>query len=249
MLTCSTTDTSGSLTLRLILDGNGDEIAQSAIGNPYMCSGVRRDSETELYYYGYRYYNPQLGRWMSRDPIGESGGGNLYAFTLNSPANSWDVLGLAAEGPCKCGVEKFVVTYIGSESYTSPGKENLLAGGHLFTISYDVKYKEGGVFRAACCKFEQWVKYDWKIVAGPHAGDEHKRNKLKIDENVDSSRVDGPGIAALDDADFTFFSHTSEQRVLDKCRNNALVASRGPHTVTVTGKLPRRYRGVPHRAE
>src|ERR1035437_9271426 len=31
------------------------------------------DKETGLYYYGYRFYSPQLGRWPSRDPIGEKG--------------------------------------------------------------------------------------------------------------------------------------------------------------------------------
>ena len=29
------------------------------------------DAETDLYYYGYRYYSPSLGRWISRDPITE----------------------------------------------------------------------------------------------------------------------------------------------------------------------------------
>ena len=32
------------------------------------------DSETGLLYYGYRYYQPESGRWSSRDPIGEVGG-------------------------------------------------------------------------------------------------------------------------------------------------------------------------------
>jgi RHS repeat-associated protein len=47
-----------------------------------------------LYYYGFRYYDPQTGRWPSRDPIEERGGLNLYVFVLNNPINSWDLLGL-----------------------------------------------------------------------------------------------------------------------------------------------------------
>ena len=40
-------------------------------------------TETGLYYYGYRYYDPVTGRWPSRDPIEERGGFNLYGFLWN----------------------------------------------------------------------------------------------------------------------------------------------------------------------
>ena len=33
---------------------------------------------------GYRYYSPELGRWVNRDPIGEEGGDHLYAFSRNA---------------------------------------------------------------------------------------------------------------------------------------------------------------------
>lgn len=46
--------------------------------------------------YGYRYYHPGLGRWLSRDPIGERGGLNLYGFLANRPVKSLDSLGLKA---------------------------------------------------------------------------------------------------------------------------------------------------------
>ena len=52
------------------------------------------DSETGLYYYGYRFYSPALVRWLSRDPIGEEGGLNLYTFCLNVAVNSFDSVGL-----------------------------------------------------------------------------------------------------------------------------------------------------------
>ncbi|MDD4406252.1 MAG: RHS repeat-associated core domain-containing protein [Parabacteroides sp.] len=51
------------------------------------------DNETDLVYYGYRYYSPALGRWLSRDPIEEQGGLNLYGFVNNDPVNKWDKLG------------------------------------------------------------------------------------------------------------------------------------------------------------
>jgi RHS repeat-associated protein len=52
-----------------------------------------QDTETGLYYYGYRYYNPSTGRWLNRDPIGEIDSDNLYAFSLNSPGDFFDNLG------------------------------------------------------------------------------------------------------------------------------------------------------------
>jgi hypothetical protein len=50
-----------------------------------------------VHYYGYRYYNPELGRWPSRDPIGEAGTWNNYAFVENRPLDFIDLLGLLSE--------------------------------------------------------------------------------------------------------------------------------------------------------
>jgi RHS repeat-associated protein len=44
-------------------------------------------------YYGYRFYDPETGRWPSRDPIGESGGVNLYGFVGNNGVGRVDLLG------------------------------------------------------------------------------------------------------------------------------------------------------------
>lgn len=39
-------------------------------------------------------YNPGIGRWISRDPIGESGGVNIYGMVANNTTNLTDILGL-----------------------------------------------------------------------------------------------------------------------------------------------------------
>jgi hypothetical protein len=52
-------------------------------------SGVR--------FYGFRYYDPETGRWPNRDPIEEEGGLNLYGFVSNSALSQYDYLGLALE--------------------------------------------------------------------------------------------------------------------------------------------------------
>jgi RHS repeat-associated protein len=65
-----------------------------ASSNPVRFSSKYEDAETDLLYYGHRYYSTSAGRWLSRDPIGERGGLNLYGFVGNSPQNSIDPLGL-----------------------------------------------------------------------------------------------------------------------------------------------------------
>jgi RHS repeat-associated protein len=57
-------------------------------------SSEYNDSETGLVYYNYRYYSPELGRWLNRDPIEERGGPNLYGFVGNDGVNGWDYLGM-----------------------------------------------------------------------------------------------------------------------------------------------------------
>ncbi len=51
------------------------------------------DPETGYQNYGYRYFIPSLGRWLSRDPIEERGGINLYGFVGNSEVTNSDYLG------------------------------------------------------------------------------------------------------------------------------------------------------------
>ncbi|UDQ97751.1 RHS repeat-associated core domain-containing protein [Lentisphaerae bacterium WC36] len=52
------------------------------------------EKETGLIYYNYRYYNPTTGKWISRDPIQEYGGYNLYCLSNGDSINAVDKLGL-----------------------------------------------------------------------------------------------------------------------------------------------------------
>lgn len=70
-------------------DPYGGVTAQSgtyAAANPVRFSRKYWDDETGLGYWGYRYYSPSLGRWISRDVIEEAGGLNIYAYGFNAPA-------------------------------------------------------------------------------------------------------------------------------------------------------------------
>lgn len=78
---------------------------------PFGFSTKYTDGETELCYYGYRYYAPETGRFLSSDPVTELGFNsirqtprrfrsklgdamNCYRFVNNSPVNAYDLLGL-----------------------------------------------------------------------------------------------------------------------------------------------------------
>lgn len=64
--------------------------------NPFKFSTKYNDAETGWYYYGHRFYSPGLGRWVSRDPIGERGGLNIHVFVRNSAIDGNDLLGRQA---------------------------------------------------------------------------------------------------------------------------------------------------------
>ena len=51
------------------------------------------DDVSGYVYYGLRYYSPSMGRFVTKDPIEEQGGLNLYAFCSNNGVNRFDVLG------------------------------------------------------------------------------------------------------------------------------------------------------------
>lgn len=79
-----------------VFDASGAEIGnqQSAIGNRYLWQGREYDTSTGLYYFRARWYDPATGRWLSKDPIGISGGLNQYVFCSNNPCNAVDPFGL-----------------------------------------------------------------------------------------------------------------------------------------------------------
>nr|WP_255701913.1 RHS repeat-associated core domain-containing protein [Bordetella sp. LUAb4] len=60
--------------------------------------GKERDA-TGLFYYGLRYYQPWIGRWINPDPAGTVEGQNLYRMVRNNPLTLQDRAGLMADIP------------------------------------------------------------------------------------------------------------------------------------------------------
>jgi len=77
-----------------VFDSNGNELDESALGNRYTFQGREIDWSTGLYNFRARWYDPDTGRWLSKDPIGINGGLNQYVFCGNNPVMFGDPEGL-----------------------------------------------------------------------------------------------------------------------------------------------------------
>src|SRR5437867_4392916 len=99
-------------------DPYGNLISSSgtlAGANVYRFSSKEQHANSGMYYYGYRFYDPNLQRWLNRDPIQELGGINLYAYVLNRPAEMIDAIGLDAQSAAayKC-LARATAAYMGA---------------------------------------------------------------------------------------------------------------------------------------
>lgn len=89
------TDASGSVVSTFRYTPFGQFSARTGSVLPrYLFSSKEFDRTANLYYYGYRYYFPRLGRWITRDPIGEKNVASLYSYVGNHVFNGLDALGL-----------------------------------------------------------------------------------------------------------------------------------------------------------
>ena len=86
----------GSVVAQFVYDSYGNIIEQSGTFAELLAirfSTKYTDSEVGLVSYLRRFYDSFNGRWINRDPIGESGGENLYAFCENNAISKYDALG------------------------------------------------------------------------------------------------------------------------------------------------------------
>ena len=66
--------------------------------NPYQFSTKELVPQANLYYFGARFYNPKLGRFITPDPLGFVDGPNMYGYCSNNPVNLIDPWGLCEKG-------------------------------------------------------------------------------------------------------------------------------------------------------
>jgi RHS repeat-associated protein len=93
----SLSNTSGALAQTYTFDSFGNQTASSgSLTNPFRYTAREFDPETGIYEYRARYYDQNIGRFVSEDPARFNGRGpNFYAYVKNSPVGKFDPTGLA----------------------------------------------------------------------------------------------------------------------------------------------------------
>jgi RHS repeat-associated protein len=90
------TDSTNTVVWEAVYDpfGDADINSNSSVVSNFRFPGQYFDQETGLHYNYHRYYDPGTGRYLRADPIGQTGGLNLYLYDTNNPINLIDILGL-----------------------------------------------------------------------------------------------------------------------------------------------------------
>jgi len=97
-------------------DPFGNTISSSgtlASANVYRFSSKEIHANSGMYYYGFRFYDPNLQRRANRDPIFEKGGYNLYRFVRNDPIDTSDPQGLE---PLTIKLPNGTIVYLGDSN-------------------------------------------------------------------------------------------------------------------------------------
>ena len=102
-------DGQGNVIQGYLYDSYGN-LLTGAIDQPYAYTGREWDKDIGLYYYRARYYDPEIGRFITQDPIGFAGGDlNLYGYVQQNPVNFMDSDGLWAQSVVAGGVAGTIV--------------------------------------------------------------------------------------------------------------------------------------------
>ena len=133
--------------------GEADSTYEFSITNNVRFAGRELDPETGLYYNRARYYDPQLGRFVSEDPLGILGGINPYTYADNDPVNQRDPSGLCPfcipivlGGAAEAGVVAAGATAILAFVATRPGERTN-------SDAFQVKWNLRSMFHASVLFF------------------------------------------------------------------------------------------------
>ena len=101
---CAYADSTGAVAVAFAYDAFGNDLAEHAPGEAdafrFRYSTKWYEEAAGLYGYGKRFYSPEFGRWLSRDPLGEASDANLYRFCENAPTWLYDAFGELTKEEC-----------------------------------------------------------------------------------------------------------------------------------------------------
>ena len=151
--TLALTNATGDVETRTLYDDYGRPFhsagaPQGSYQNPVLFQGQRYDEESQLYYYRARHYDPILGRFLQRDPMGTWGDpgahGNPYMGLRNNPINTVDPdgklpilipLAMIAAGAVNVAISYGVAKLMGKDYTWKDGAVDFVVGGLSVTAA------------------------------------------------------------------------------------------------------------------
>jgi RHS repeat-associated protein len=116
---------------------------------PFGFAGGLYDADTGLVHFGAREYDPQIGRWVSKDPIGFDGGQtNIYVYVGNDPINGADATGL---GECGDAVLNAVAVCGALGAGAALAVAAAPESGGASVVAYTAWSSAGGFFGGLSC--------------------------------------------------------------------------------------------------
>src|SRR5205814_10178160 len=141
--TAGLSDDAGNVVEQESYDSYGNSAGSARTRYGY--TGRERDPDTGQLYYRARFYDPQLGRFISEDPAGLVAGINAYAYVGNDPIQWVDPSGL-----CRCGIKKGPEYYISSHwaGSISVGGGSVPGGS---TFHWHAEFLDDATHKPECC--------------------------------------------------------------------------------------------------
>lgn len=203
------------------------------------------------------YYNPSTGRWLSRDPLVEAGGRNLYGFVGNDPLAHTDYLGRSLVPPigwalCKCNLirplEVKLATpreILGQDASIGGPADQAIWDGSRSRIWFRITAK----FSSPCCQFRQEVRSHTRVGNQPPETDPAFHDDTDLDprfykftaQGIEFSDWDNPGWdQSLQETGGEYFSGWKSFHgfVVDLCNGNKRIGPTLYYGFQAYGKPP-----------